>query len=693
MTVSCPTLAASDDRLPVAPGERLRTAMSHVRPYRVGVAIRKTRLVDIQALRAVAVLMVVAAHAGLPLPGGFAGVDVFFVISGFVVSRSVSREFARAGRLALRRFLARRARRLLPALGALVAAVAVGESLLGAPFGTQQAAAKTGLAASGFGANLELYKASTDYFGTNQNNVFLHLWSLSVEEQFYVGLVLTALLCGAIFSKRRVVRSTLISAIAVSLGAFYLLSSAAQTIGPVAAPQRLAFYSPFSRAWEFLLGCLVTDLFTRLAVSRALGRGLTTTGLALIGIAALRPIELGQILPYQASILAAVGAALAILGLDAGRTSPRPGTRALLFLGDRSYGWYLWHWPLIVLVRGFSSSTAATTVAAVAAVAPASLSFRFLEFPRRPLTRARIGLVLGAAGFSCLGLLIGASVAWGQNSLSSMASQLPPYHLDYVRQCDTNAKIDDSQVDRCTLNHGGSTTAYLVGDSNAGQFSEALAGGAKALHLTARVFTLHACPIIGVTPVTRDDDGNRCRRRATDVLAYLERQEPSVVILAAASTAYVNQRSVHLLGPGNQLASTPEAKARLWREALGATITELRRRGHRVVVVPVIPYFDWAPSTCSVLRDLLFGSCGEMLDLSTVEQGQRLSRDAEISAASDAGAQVWDLRPELCPGRICRTNSAANWVYKDGTHLTVGASKGLAPLFAKYLRDTIGHLA
>ena len=148
---------------------------------------------DIQGLRAIAVIVVIAFHAGLPLPGGFVGVDVFFAISGFVITAMLAREWARTGTINLRQFYLRRFRRLTPALVVMLGVVMVASSLLLDPFGVQQVAAQTALGAVGLCANVVIAVISGDYFAIDAGaNPLLHTWSLSVEEQFY--LIFPALL-------------------------------------------------------------------------------------------------------------------------------------------------------------------------------------------------------------------------------------------------------------------------------------------------------------------------------------------------------------------------------------------------------------------------------------------------------------------------------------------------------------------
>src|ERR1035437_3646638 len=148
---------------------------------------RENHRLDVQGLRAIAVLLVVAFHAGLPVPGGFVGVDVFFVISGFVIAGLLLRELDTTGGVDLGRFYTRRIRRLFPALALLVAVVALVSLVLASPFGSSPLTAKTGLGAVLFTANFAIYLTTGGYFDAPAGtNALLHTWSLSVEEQFYV---------------------------------------------------------------------------------------------------------------------------------------------------------------------------------------------------------------------------------------------------------------------------------------------------------------------------------------------------------------------------------------------------------------------------------------------------------------------------------------------------------------------------
>jgi peptidoglycan/LPS O-acetylase OafA/YrhL len=224
---------------------------------------------DIQGLRAVAVILV-AFHAGLPIRGGFIGVDVFLVISGFVIMGVLTRELERTGTIRFRNFYSRRIKRLLPALALMTTVVVAASAFLGSPFGSQQTTAKTALGATSFSANLVILHEQVGYFTPSAAlDPLLHTWTLSVEEQVY--LVSPALLLGSWIVGRWLLRASKRGAatmlLLVTTSSFLLcllLSFGLMSAPGIGDGERFAFYSSITRIWEFAIGAALASGTSRL---------------------------------------------------------------------------------------------------------------------------------------------------------------------------------------------------------------------------------------------------------------------------------------------------------------------------------------------------------------------------------------------------------------------------------------------
>jgi peptidoglycan/LPS O-acetylase OafA/YrhL len=354
---------------------------------------------DIQGLRAVAVLLVALDHAGVPfLRGGYVGVDVFFVLSGFLITRLLLAEAERRGRVSLGHFYARRARRLLPAaaLTLLVTDVAAHHLL---NFVRARQVISDSVWAAAFGANVHFAQQGTDYFAQGQPpSPLLHFWTLSVEEQFY--LVWPALLALALLRRRRLL---------VVVGAFGL-ASLGWSIASTRAVENAAYFSTFARAWELALGAALAIAWPslpRLGV-RVRWIGLAAIAAAAVGFSSATPF------PCYAALLPAGGAALVIA---AGGRARLLESAPLRYVGDRSYAFYLWHWPVLVIAvqyAGHDLSTGMKPLLLLGAFGLSMLSYALVENPiRRARMPARILWPASAALVVGLALVIVRSVGGG----------------------------------------------------------------------------------------------------------------------------------------------------------------------------------------------------------------------------------------------------------------------------------------
>jgi peptidoglycan/LPS O-acetylase OafA/YrhL len=491
-------------------------------------AVSGTRRGDIQGLRAVAVLLVVVYHADLGLSGGFVGVDIFFVISGYVITRTLTAELGRTDRVGLGRFYVRRIRRLLPALGLMLTVVMLASSLL-SPIGGQQITARTGAAAALFSANTYLIRfGGAGYFDVDANvNALLHTWSLSVEEQFY--FVFPATLFAVWALGRRFswlgTRVSLAGAL-VLISVLSFLLSWALTSGRFSFlgidvvddfSEQFAFYSSLTRAWEFAVGGLLALASRRLStLAPATEWMLVTVGVALVGYSAIR---FDDLTPFPgAAALVPVAGTLCVLAAGEGRSANfvsrglacRPAQR----VGDLSYSWYLWHWPFIVFAAAWWPRTGvAAPAAALISLAPAWLSYRFVEGPIRFAPRPAMSRTVILAAL-CVLLPIGSAFALvGSRQIVGETDAMKSYelsrspHADGATGCSNATPLGQRGQSDCTWEVVSPIgNAVLIGDSQAGHFSEAFIGAANQSRFDATLATMPGCPFVDLN--LADADGN-----------------------------------------------------------------------------------------------------------------------------------------------------------------------------------------
>ena len=351
---------------------------------------------DIDGLRALAILPVVLYHAGLPgFGGGFVGVDIFFVISGFLITRLIHTELD-AGRFSLANFYARRLRRIAPALLAmLIGSTVAAYCILLPPFYVEFSQAL--LATLLFGANFHQILSLGNYFAPEADTQpLLHMWSLAVEEQFY--LLFPPLLLWLSRRCPQQLRAVVAGGALVSL---------AMCVSWTQLAPGNAFYAPYTRAWELLLGALLALGAAPRALPRALAEALAATGLLCIAIS-VTAFSDATPFPGWAALLPCAGAALCIHANSAAPT--RAGRllsgRAIVYIGLISYSLYLWHWPLLVLgeyllLRDYAPWETALVLAL--SLLAAMLSYHFIEQPCR---RRSGGIPLHVLLPTCLAIVI-----------------------------------------------------------------------------------------------------------------------------------------------------------------------------------------------------------------------------------------------------------------------------------------------
>lgn len=639
-----------------------------------------------------AVIGVVAYHAGLPVPGGFSGVDVFFVISGFVIVQAIARRITE-GRFRIRDFTQARVRRLLPALALMLVIVMAATSLLGT-IGSMGATARTGAAASLINANtyLALFETAGYFDSVAALNPLLHTWSLSVEEQFYLVVPGLLVLAWIATGRRRLPGRTVMGAILV-VSAIVMLVLVSRTHDVASLAGRIDFYSPVTRAWEFAAGGLLALAVWRPSRAVAFVGGFVGAVLIVAGYAILRE---GTVYPGPLTLLPVVGTVLAIAS---GTHHPdTPVARGLAWrpavaVGDVSYSWYLWHWPFIVFAGIVSLQSHAWIIAAAGVSLPVAwASTRFLENPIRFRTGVRTRSTVSLA-IVCIAsplLVAGGLLAWGNHLKSDPAVDPFALHQENLHGCDGPISLAHKPAD-CTW-----TVAQprghviLIGDSLAGQYTEGFTAAMNAAGLDATVATLSGCPFLDwgaheqqarALGIGTDPDCARFVHRTMDDLL---RDPPNAVILTSSAQRFL---------PGDPLGSTPQraaARTQLIEQARTQMVERLQQAGIRVALLgPLAKFPGWWPyregpfkdaSALSVLRQ----------DIPHWPSFTAAELDAEIGAATaaertgveGAGAVFVDMRPLVCGTDGCSARALDGWRYRDFEHLSVATSRRMQPVFA-----------
>jgi peptidoglycan/LPS O-acetylase OafA/YrhL len=638
---------------------------------------------------------VVGYHAGLPLPSGFAGVDVFFVISGFVITTTLVRELVDTGGLRLGAFYARRVRRLLPALCVLLLFVAI-VGVLGSPIAAQKAAGLTGIAASLFSANFYLYHLGSGYFDVSAGlNPLLHTWTLGVEEQFY--LVLPVLLLVSWRLGRRPL--ALVAVGAATALSFYLAYrySLAYPVGGVQNPQRFGFYASPSRAWEFGAGSLVA---LGLPLFRRIPFGLTdvvaAAGLAWLGVGLLVLDGPGVFAAGDTALLVVGVSLLLVAGSGSGSLIARGlGAPPAVWIGDLSYSWYLWHWPLIVFARALWPGWPHAAVAAAAvSLLPAWLSYRYVETPVRVDPRVRGKLVLAlAAACVAVGATASAGLALAPRGLAASSEvrswqRMERFHADYLRGCSDSAPLGAHPACswRVPRSRG---EVVLIGDSNAGQFTEPFVRAANALRLTASVATYSSCPFVDLHVFGTNSGRASCWSFGHASLRELLRRRPRLVVIAARTDHYLNEPTIGLQAPGGAATYSSPAKARLWRVGLGRVLRRLGRAGIPTLVIHPVPVLAIDPGKCAVLR-VLTASCTATVTRRSVDVLLRASNEAESAAVAAAPrSSAAGFERNLC-SNVCASTRGGLMLYRDSTHLSADGALTLTPAFERLLGSAAG---
>ncbi len=645
---------------------------------------------DLDGLRAVAILPVLLFHAGFGIfGGGFVGVDVFFVLSGFFMARIILSDLER-GNFSFLEFYVRRMRRIFPALFSMMAISAMAAWFLFMPQEFKYFADSLRAAAL-FVSNV-LFRRESGYFDiAAEMKPLLHTWSLSIEEQFYLVFPVALFLCYK-FARKRTPGIVFIVA---------LLSFAASTFEVYDKPEK-AFYLLHFRVWELLIGVLVA-IAPRPNYPARVSQVLTALGLAAVFTAVFLYTP-NTPFPGAAAAVPCVGTALVIhANCQGGLIARFLDNPVSVFIGRISYSLYLWHWPIIVFFRS-ALGTELTTELALTVVAlsfaVAYLSWRFIEQPARYGRLAPSGVTI--AGLS--GAAIVSAVAFGiaVNSLEGIPQRLPLearklYQATYddspfsAPECFTDSNgngLTAVQIRRGELCKVGAETKsepqFLIwGDSHAAAIAPAIDVAARQMGLSGIFVGRGSCP-----PLPKADFGppwavKRCVEHNSAVMALIEQRKFAYVFMVGYWPKYVHRaelpRRGHVFDPRVE-PSLADWSAPV-RTGLNSTLAKFAEQGTKAVLVMDVPEMG-SEVPEALARAVVSGSTLDIApSLKYTIKRQALARSVLEEVAKSTGSLVVDPMGAICDAFRCHAMRAGTVLYKDEDHLSAEGAKSLAALF------------
>ena len=601
---------------------------------------------SIDGLRAIAVVPVVLFHAGFSLwAGGFVGVDVFYVISGYLITKIVSEDIE-ANRFSLVHFYERRIRRIFPALMLVIFCSLIAGLLLFLPYQLTDLSLSA-INAVTFTSNFWFWRHTGYFEGSGTLAPLLHTWSLAVEEQFYLFFP------PALWLMSRL-RIPLLAFVLLILVGSLALSQAMVLIAPSAA-----FFLLPTRAWELMLGAaLALERFPGLRPQ--LREAAAATGVALIAVPVF-VYSSTTTFPGLTAVPPCLGTALVILaGKDGGcRVTDLIGHRFLVGIGLISYSLYLWHWPIFVFSRQWLLVEELPVEVAVAGIALAFLlawlSWRFVEAPFRQPSRMSRRTVFAAGGaMAAAALALSATLIDGVPNRFDMESRrlvaakqdVPPT----IKTC-----IAMSRQFSCQIGAAQSPSFAVWGDSHSAALGQAVDMAARKSGLGGRLYAFNGCPpaIDASAPTLKAVNQKDCRRRNQWVANGLA-ADPGIrtIVLIANWEAYLAKDERGLVQP------------------LGLTIRRLRQAGKRVVIFANLPVPGYdAPWLAAMSHHY-----GRPLP----NPRQAAPIDARLADIARRGsADIIDMSPPFCAGGPCSVEVDGKLLFIDANHVSDFANRAV----------------
>lgn len=638
---------------------------------------------EIQGLRALAVLIVVLFHAELHLfSGGFVGVDVFFVISGFLITGLMLREYDASGGIALTSFFARRIKRLLPASFFVTIVTMLVFSAFYSAFETKMLTSSA-IASLVYLSNVWFATISTDYLrGGADTDPFLHMWSLAVEEQFYLlwPLLLIAIYKWVKDDSR--FAAVFLGVVIVSFTANILL---------IETSQPWTFFSAPTRAWEFGIGAFCSVLVWRQSISlnQLLSHLAMAVGVVLLAYA-IFVFDEYTLFPGINAAYPVLGTALVLLAVTCGQQTFWSGALASAparFIGDVSYSWYLWHWPAKVFASEFFPEHAELAIytSVIVSFVLAVLTTRLVEDPVRRLSGVSHGRVfmltlivtaVTLAGFAAIRYSAGATAqspaqtVFEESRLDLAQIYAEDCHIEYASTEPVQCTFAATEADK---------TVVLFGDSHAAHWFAAVEHYALQNNYRLVTFTKSACPSFTLEPF--DTNLGRiyteCTQWRDKALAQINALAPELVVL---SNYDIYWQSPLLADDVSQSIKTAYSET---LRAIDAPVAVIKDVGSAPYEVP------------RCLARAHRGASENLADASRFAQSLRCdfayTEDPEVVAAEVAALQAAerayyiDLNDVICPDGVCRAMTGDRINYIDDHHISNAFSQALGEALEEQL--------
>jgi len=640
---------------------------------------------DIDGLRALAVAAVVLFHYRVPgFSGGFVGVDIFFVISGYLITSLILKETC-AGRFSLRQFYERRIRRIVPALFAMLAPATMAAAILFFPASFAQFG-KSLLATAFFSANFEFWR-EVGYFDVSADQKpLLHLWSIAVEEQFY--LIFPALLL--FFGARSRLRLT------VAIGTIFAASLAFSIWSAGHAPAA-GYYMLPSRMWELMLGALLAIGAAHVPARLKLNDLTSLGGLVLIAYSVFR-YSYATPFPGSAALVPCLGTALIIAAGDRAAFNRALSLRPIMFGGLISYSLYLWHWPVYVFARAamFRAPTATETIVLIAtSVALSVLSWRYVERPFRdrssrwpwPAVFQKAGIAM-AATVACAAILVlgnGLPQRFSPQVRAILAEASD--HESHMSEC-FGLTADDVRKGRlCPIGAKVQEASFILwGDSHADALIPAVQSVARRQGRGGLFAGTDSCPpLLGV----KRADTSKCAAFNDAVAKIATSKSIKEVILEARWAKNAEGTSfgqeppdrVRIFDDLSEGRTEDETRAVFYR-GLERTVRALTGAGKKVVLVASVPEVGFPVPAYLARAQMTNPSTRLTTRAGAYRERQKFVLWAFAQMRKRFGAQVVYPDRVLCSLSACRVALNGRPLYRDAHHLSVFGANQLVPLFA-----------